>query len=46
MRKIGTKAIQAYTGGITFTWDGRLWVCDRNKNVKYLDKDFKYEKIV
>ena len=41
---IGTKKKQAYSGGVTFTWDGTLWVCDRNKNVKYWDRDFEYEK--
>lgn len=39
---IGTKATQRYTG-VTFTWDGRSWICDRNKNVKISAKDFQYE---
>lgn len=40
---IGKKATQAYSGGVTFTWNGNCWVCDRNKNVKINDNDFEYE---
>lgn len=43
--KEGTQAIQLYTG-VTFTFNGREWVCNRNSNVKISNKDFKYEELL